>query len=405
MNQLNADFFKNNRQKLVNSTAKKGIIIVPGNGQMQRSADTPYAFKQDSNFYYLTGVSEPCATLVIDTKNNNEWLMLPSRDGMHAIFDGLVNIQNIQKTSGILDIVSEKDGWKRLQNLANQNIFLPNKPVSRIGEMYTNPHRATVYSKIRRIAIKPINDIRQQLSELRMIKSPIEQAIIANAASITYQALGSVMSQLSSYSTEREVEAELTKQILIRGADGHAYSPIIAGGSNSCTLHYIDNKAALKNGNILLFDVGAELSGYSADISRTIVYGSKSTNRKTEVIKAVASAQSEIIKFIGPGLTFKHLAEQSEIIIANKLINLQLIPKNYTKADIRKYFPHSVTHFLGLDVHDTGDYTKPMQAGMVITVEPGIYISEEAIGVRIEDDVVITDNGAKILGDSLPTLV
>lgn len=405
MKQLTAEFFASNRRRLIGAIGKPGIIVVPGNGQLQRSADTAFPFRQDSNLYYLTGVTEPCATLVIDTVHDTEWLMLPSRDELHTIFDGKVDISAIGRISGIEDIVSERDGWKRLRQLAESEFLSPQKPMIRIAEMYTNPHRKAVLDKLSRMAKKPIGDIRNQLVDLRMIKNNDELALISEAATVTYQTLDDIVSGLSDYGSEREIEVELNKQFALRGATGHAYSPIIASGINSCTLHYVANSAKMQKGDVLLFDVGAEVGGYAADISRTVVFDVAASSRQQELMHAVAEVQSEIIAFLKPNVTFKQLAEYSESVIARKLLQLQLTTDQYTQADIRKYFPHSISHFLGLDVHDVGDYSRPLQAGMVITVEPGIYVRDELIGVRIEDDVVITENGAEILGIALPALL
>jgi Xaa-Pro aminopeptidase len=271
--------------------------------------------------------------------------------------------------------------------------------------MYTNPHRAQIIEKARRIFAKSPIDIRSNFATLRSVKEPEEIAIISSAIDITHAGLNLVLKDISKYSNEQSIEAELTKQFQMLGASGHAYKPIIAGGVASCTLHYVANNAQLKKGDVLLFDVGAEFNNYAADISRTIVYGTEPSNQQKEIISATKEAQSEIITYLRPGITWKQLADCADQIIAKKLIRLGLIAKIHQKNDIRKYFPHAVSHFLGIDVHDVGDYTQPLTAGMVITIEPGIYIKNESIGVRFEDDVVITKNGAQILGSSDISLV
>lgn len=405
MHSLTADFFTNNRQKLVQAIGKKGIIVVPGNGLMQRSADTSFAFRQDSNLYYLTGITEPCAMLVIDTIRNEEWIMLPLRDGVKATFDGNIDSNKLMAVSGISSILSEKEGWKKLRQLAASAFYAPQKPASRLHDMYTNPHRTLVLTKLQRIANEKIVDIRSQLAALRMIKSEAEILVIEQAANITYQTLKMVTDNLKNYQSERDIEADISKQFLLGGASGHSYLPIVASGVNSCTLHYSNNNSSLLNNDILLFDIGAEVSQYASDISRTCVIGGKPSRRQQDVMQAVADAQAVIIDFIKPGHTFKQLSQFADITIANKLIDLGLLSKNYSPDNLHQYYPHAITHFLGLDGHDVGDYSSPLQNGMVITIEPGIYIAKENIGVRIEDDFVITKNGAKIIGKSLPPLL
>lgn len=405
MTELSKDYFTNNRKKLIASIDKVGLIIVPGNGLMQRSADTTYPFRQDSNLYYLTGIEEPCSTLVINTITNEEWLMLPLRQGIHAVFDGATDIKKLRDRSGIDDIIDESEGWQRLKKMRNTVWHAPLKPKPHIYDMYTNPHRAQVMDKARRIFGNSAYDIRPNLTSLRVLKSPEEIVEISKAVDITHTSLNIVINDLVQYANEQSIEAELTRQFQKLGASGHAYQPIVAGGLASCTLHYIANNAELKKGDMLLFDVGAEVNNYAADISRTVVYGQPPTTRQTEVIAAVAQAQKEIIQQLKPGLSWKDLSELSDKAVATKLVQLQLIPKSYQKSDIRKFFPHAVSHFLGLDVHDVGDYAQPLAVGMVITIEPGIYSASEAIGVRIEDDVVITNNGATILGSAGSTLI
>ncbi len=401
---LTKDFFTNNRNKLVASLDTTGVIVVAGNGLSQRGGDSAFTFHQDSNLYYLTGVTEPCAVLVIDTVHNQEWIQLPFREGVHAYFDGEVSISQLKATSGIAEIITEREGWARLRKLSTETFYSPVKPVARIRDMYTNPHRAAVATKLQKITHKQPVDIRPHLNSLRMFKTAEELQILSTAISITQKTINQVSAQLSSYASEKELLADITRGFLVHGGDGHAFEPIVASGKNTCMLHYFANNAPLKKGDMVLLDIGAEVSHYAADISRTMVNGS-ATRRQTEVIAAVADAQREVITALKPGMMFKELAEFADKAVAKKAIQLGVLPKTYTNQQLREYFPHAIGHFLGLDTHDAGDYTQPIQEGMVITVEPGIYLKDEAIGVRIEDDVVITKNGAKILGSDTLSLV
>jgi Xaa-Pro aminopeptidase len=187
--------------------------------------------------------------------------------------------------------------------------------------------------------------------------------------------------------------------MLQSGASGHAYEPIVATDNNATTIHYTSNNAALKNKHLLLLDVGAAYGLYAADISRTYAL-KKPSPRLVEVYDAVLSVQKKLMKMIRPGLTMRQIESMTEELVGDALVGLGLI-KNKTSKNIRKYYPHAVSHFLGLDVHDAADYDMPLSAGMVITVEPGIYIAAEKIGVRIEDDVVITKNGIRNLSSAI----
>lgn len=404
MSALGPNFFTQNRKKLIESLPEQGIIIVAGNGLQQRNGDSPFTFRQDSSFYYLTGIEEPCATLVIDMSSGSEWIMLPIRTGIHAIFDGAIDEKKISSQSGINEFIDEKEGFKRLRLLSGKKYFAPQKPQARTAEMYINPHRLYTYGRIARILGKPY-DIRSTLAAQRMIKSKQEISIIHEAAAITLASIQKVTNNMHEFSNEKQIEAELTKQFLNYGATGHAFQPIIASANATCTLHYNQNNAQLQAGEPLLFDIGAELHNYAADISRTIIYKNSPTTQQQEVIHAVKTAQAEIIKWLRPGCEWSDLAKKADDVVSKHLVQLGLLPKKHTKTDIRTYFPHAVSHFLGLDVHDVGDYSLPLAEGMVITVEPGIYIQSAGIGVRFEDDVVITKNGAKILGLDEPSLL
>jgi len=393
--QLSQSFFIYNRKQLCNRLPKKGVVIIAGNARMQRNADNPYPFRQDSNFYYLTGIEEPCATLVIDMLHNQEWVMLPGRSKVQAIFDGVVDTKKCTDISGVKEIIDEAEGWQRLKQLAGSTFYMPAKPAAQLDEMFTNPYRSVVARKLRRLT-KNIHDIRNDLAQLRMIKGDEEIAIIDQAARVTRQSIASIETKLGEYVNESAVEAELLRQFKRRGASGHAFTPIVASGDASCTLHYVANNAPLKK-QVVLFDIGAELSNYSADISRTLTLTNDSWAK--QVIGAVLAAQQAIIGAIKPGMSWQQIAECADNEVGNQLVLLGLLKPGFTHEQVRPYFPHAVSHFLGLDTHDAGDYTAYLQAGMVITVEPGIYDLKTGIGARFEDDILITKSGAKILGD------
>ena len=239
---------------------------------------------------------------------------------------------------------------------------------------------------------------------MRMIKTADELDVMSQAAAITYTTLNEIENKLGLFESEKALEAEITKQFSLKGAAGHAYQPIIASGQNSCTLHYINNNQRIKNDSVILLDVGAEVSNYAADISRTFNVGNLSS-LELDVINYVKDVQREIIKEIMPGMTFRELAQSTHHKIATQLVRLGAIDKKYSKEDVSDFFPHGVSHFIGLDVHDVGDYELPLEENMTITIEPGIYWKEKGVGVRIEDDIVITKNGAQIIGDNSISLL
>ena len=394
--QLTAEFFSQNRKNLTNQLPKKGIVVIAGNGRMQRNADNPYAFRQDSNFYYLTGIEEPCAVLVMDTVHNQEWIMLPVREGIHAIFDGIIDVKKISQQSGVAEILDEKSGWKRLMSLRSAvPVFMPKKPMAKVGDTYSNPFRATVAKKVQAHFVH-IVDIRPIIANLRVIKSEPEISIIDAAARTTIDTIEKIEHHLEDFKNESEIEAEISYQFRRFGATGHAFSPIVASGDASCTLHYLANNQEINSGPILL-DIGAEISNYSADISRTLLR-KESPERQREIVHAVKRAQAAIIAQLKPGISWADIATIADIEMGNVLLKLGCVKKGFSKRDVRTYFPHAVSHFLGLDTHDVGDYTKPLAPGTVITIEPGIYLPDEGFGVRFEDDILITEHGSRILG-------
>jgi Xaa-Pro aminopeptidase len=240
-------------------------------------------------------------------------------------------------------------------------------------------------------------DIRTDLAALRMIKQKPELAALQSAIDITTATLNEVLSDdnLAAYQFEYELEADIFRGFRRRGAAGHSFEPIVAGGKNACTLHNVANNASLQTGQLVVCDVGAEIEQYAADITRTVSLGPPS-ERQRAVYDAVQTVQTYALSLLKPGALLKDVEESVAQFMGEQLVQLKLIKKPTTEV-IREYFPHATSHFLGLNVHDVGDYTKPLEAGIVITCEPGIYVKDEAIGVRIEDDVLITKSGNTVL--------
>jgi Xaa-Pro aminopeptidase len=234
-----------------------------------------------------------------------------------------------------------------------------------------------------------------------MIKQPIELAAIRAAIDITIRTMKESLkpAKLRKYAFEYEIEAELSRGFRRRGAVGHGFEPVVASGPRACTLHNVANNGGLSADELLIVDVGAEVGHYSADITRTFSLGSPSRRQQT-VHAAVAEIQQFAFGLLKPGTTLKGYEQQVEQYMGEKLRELGLV-KTISHNEVRKFSPHATSHFLGLNVHDVGDYDRPLEPGVVLTVEPGIYIPREGIGVRIEDDVLITPGGIKILSDKL----
>jgi Xaa-Pro aminopeptidase len=397
-----AGFFQQNRDNLRQLFTGTAPIVIAGHGLVQRSADTTYPFQQDSNFWYLTGLSEPDLVLVMD--KGKDYIILPDQGDTKQLFDGGLNEEYIQKISGIATVLDNKTGWKTLGSRIKKakytaTLAAPPSYILSHG-FYTNPSRRALIAKIK--SLNPtieLLDLRDHLVKLRSIKQPQEIAAIQHAIDITGTALKKVSSKAKSLTHEYEVESLITQSFRHANAV-HGYQPIVASGINGCTLHYIQNDQPLNKKALLLLDVGAEVSHYSADVTRTIALKSP-TKRQKAVYQTVLDIQDYAFAQIKPGVDLRTYEEKIEKYVGEKLREIGL-GKSINHESIRRYYPHATSHFLGLDVHDVGQYDKPLSSGMVLTVEPGIYIPEEEIGIRLEDDVLVTERGIEILSRRIP---
>lgn len=393
-------FFAGNRTRL--GQAYDGdLIVITANGLLQRAADSSYRFSQDANFWYLTGIDEPDIVLVMDA--GDEYLILPEKSDYQKVFDGSAAKSALVKRSGVKKVYEYDEGWERLGSRLKKTrrlatIMPPPAYVDFYG-MYTNPARAALLKKLtsHRNGLKT-DDLVAPLIKQRVIKQPEEIAALRSAIDITAASLEDAFKQ--EYKHEYELEAEITAGFRRRGASGHAFAPIVAAGKKACTLHNVSNDSPIGKNELVVVDVGAEVEHYAADITRTVVFGSPSA-RQQAIYDAVLETQNFAINLLKPGVSFAEYREQTDNFLGEKLRQLGLI-KSVSQKNLRKYYPHSISHFLGLNVHDVGDYGQPLQAGMVLTVEPGIYVAKEGIGVRIEDDILITENGSEVLSGKLP---
>ncbi len=396
-----AKFFSNNRAALSKGIEENAMVVLAAHSRVQRSGDTSFPFRQESNFWYLSGLTEPDYVLVV--AGADEYLIAPERSATYELFEGSAKFSDISAASGITQIYSHAEGWQRLkQDLqshtavytkANSQLFVPAAGLQMNGSQYRLLQRL----KIRNKNIK-IKDVQHLLVALRIKKQPEEITALRHAITITSDAFNELSgSDLSRRTYEHEIEAELTYSYRKHGAV-HGYEPIVASGANACTLHYVQNDSLLSKDSLLLVDSGAEVSGYSADITRMFAVG-KPTKRQKAIYDAVYEAQEKAFDLFRPGVSLKEIESDFCKIMAGQLKKLGLVTGG-DDAAIRTYYPHALSHFLGLDVHDVGGYDTPLSPGMVMTVEPGIYIPEEGIGVRIEDDILITAGGYENLSSA-----
>lgn len=396
-----AEFFVANRRRLLETTGCE-LIVVAGNGLVQRGGDNPFPFDQDANFWYLTGISEPDLLLVMN--GIEAFIVVPGRSESRRAFDGSPSFADIQQISDVTVVYEEEVGWDKLARLLRKvkKVGTPAPPPSYIEQLgiYTNPARRQVLERIEQLEPEPkIIDISRSVWQLRARKQPIELLAIQQAIDITIESLQTVINAKNTYHYEYEIEADLSRGFRRRGAAGHAFAPIVAGGKRACTLHNVANNARLAKNELIILDVGAQIELYAADITRTISLN-KSTKRQQAVHAAVLEVHDYACSLLKPGLLLKEYEQLVRECMGQQLQRLGLI-KKISKDAVRRYYPHATSHFLGLNVHDVGEYDQPLEPNMVLTVEPGIYIPEEGIGVRVEDDIVITNKGNKTLSNKL----
>lgn len=403
---FSSEFFRGNRDKLRQRLEPDSIAVLTANGTIQRSNDTTFPFAQEKNFWYLTGVDEPDCTLVMT--QGVEFLILPQSSPSRDVFDGAINVEEASTRSGIEDILSTEEGWRRLRNILETIPAvwtIPSGPLYRPSHaIYINPAKQRLVARLRRI--KPalsLHDLRVHMAALRIVKQSDELSTIRQAISITTAAIDELRlaPQLGMFSYEYELEAALTARFREQGAMGHAYTPIVASGPHATTLHYIKNRGLIEPNHLVVVDVGAEVDQYAADITRTIC-STKPTARQQAVLSATKDVHDFALSLMKPGVRLGDYEEAVSKEMGKKLKSLGLISNQNDQSQVRRYYPHATSHFLGLDVHDIGDYKAPLVEGVVLTCEPGIYIPEENIGVRIEDDIVITATGYENLSADCP---
>lgn len=397
---MNPGFFVNNRENLAQQL--NGLLIIArAYGLQQRSNDSAYNFTQESNFWYLTGIEEPDWRLIYDGSSDESWLVMPDISETHRIFEGGMSADEAKHISGVKKIITSDESIILIRQLAKKHTVVGTIGMPSHAEYFNftlNPSIQQNRNELER-QFQNIQDIRNDVAKLRSIKQQCEIDVIQKAINVTTKAFEYVHEHIETFASEAEIEAEFSYSMRRSGASGHAYDPIVAAGEHACTLHYSKNSSKVAKRQLVLMDVGAEYGRYAADITRTYCKG-EPTKRQSEVHRAVEDAHHQIIKLLAPLLTIEEYQRSVDKIMTEALASIGLASDD---AGLHKYFPHAVSHGLGIDVHDSLGAPKYFQENMVLTVEPGIYIPEEGIGVRIEDDILVTKSGRKNLSAHLST--
>ncbi|MFA5418740.1 MAG: aminopeptidase P family protein [Bacteroidales bacterium] len=401
---INNTLFKANRRRFAELLPAESIAIFHSNEQFPRNGDQYFPFRQQSDLFYLSGIEQEKTILIIAPGAPNpqlrEVLFILKSNEVLAQWEGhKYSPEEATAISGIEQIRFVDDYEAILRDLLfwTKNIYLNfNEYPKFFSEVVDRNERMGTALK----AKYPLYNYHRSaplLTQLRMVKSDAEIELIKLACDITGKAFRRVLKTIKPGMNEMDVQAEFEHEFTINRANGHGYQPIVASGKNACVLHYIDNNAVCQEGDLVLFDVGAEYANYSADMSRTIPVNGRFTERQRSCYEAVLRVQREIIKLYTPGNSITQINKRTEELMEHEMINLGLFTRTEMMAQdakaplFKKYFMHGTAHFLGLDVHDVGPKESILQPGMVLTCEPGIYIPEENIGIRLENDILVTD--------------
>ncbi len=420
---MDTGIYRRRRERLA-AAMSAGVAIVPTAPERARNRDSHYPYRFDSYFYYLTGFREPEAALVIVAgAPPRSLLFCRDKDPERETWDGFRYGPEAARAAFGFD---ETHSIHQIDALMPELIADRGVLYCRLGEDSSWDARVTgwinqVRGRARSGVTAPgeIRDVHALLDEMRLVKGPEELAVMRRAAAITTGAHRRAMRAARPGRAEYEVEAELLHEFRRHGAQAPAYTPIVAAGNRACVLHYVQNDGRLEDGDLLLIDAGCELDGYASDVTRTFPVNGKFSGPQREVYELVLAAQAAAIAAARPGNGWDAPHRAAVEILARGLIDLKLLAGGVAEAveteSYKKFYMHRTGHWLGLDVHDAGDYKRggewrKLAPGMVLTVEPGCYIRAgdgvperfAGIGVRIEDDVAITDAGAEVLTRDAP---
>lgn len=398
---MNKAVYIENRYRFMNKIENNSVVILFAGNAPKKTGDELYRFTPNRNFYYLTGIDEEEHIVVLSKFKDivNEKLFLKEIDLSEEMWNGktLRDNEGID-ISGIEDTVYMKEFASYINRLINGaeeiNLYLDldresiNEDDSKANEFARN-----MKNKYPQIVIKNFSS---KITPLRMIKSKEEIAEMRKAIEITIDGVEALMKNSKVGMKEYELEAYFDFICKTKGSKDFAFNTIAAAGKNATTLHYVENNSELKNNDLILFDLGAQWNYYNADITRTFPINGKFTPRQKEIYEAVLRVNKAVISKLRPGVDYKELNSWATELIAEECIKLGIIKE---KDEVRKYYWHSIGHNLGLDTHDVEPQGRNFifEEGMVFTVEPGIYIEEEEIGIRIEDDILITKDGCEVL--------
>lgn len=398
---MNNKVFRNNRQNLINELQDQSVVILFAGNALTKSADEKYQFTPNRNFYYFSGIDEEEHVLLMKKINNEieEILFIKEIDEEKERWVGKsLRPNEAEELSGIKNIKFMNEFSSFINKLVNSNEEL-NIYLDLNREEYNSiagREESFANELMKKYPQVKIKNIFPKIIPLRLVKNEEEVKNIQKAIDITNVGIHAIMNNIKPGMKEYELEAYYEFECRKSGIKDYAFKTIAASGKNATILHYVDNNCEVKDGELILFDLGAQYNYYSADITRTFPVNGTFTERQKEVYNAVLSVNERVINEIKPGVAFKDINKKARQWIGEECIKLGLISN---VDEVQKYYWHSIGHSLGLDTHDIDSNNRDtiFKEGMVWTVEPGIYIEEEGIGIRIEDDVLVTSDGVEVL--------
>jgi Xaa-Pro aminopeptidase len=415
---INPKLYIQNRERFIKKMKPNSIAIFPGNPVMTANGDSTYTYRPNSDVVWLSGVIQEKSMVILypdnpDTSAREVLVLLRPNEHLEKWEGHKLRKEEATAISGINNIqwLDSIDAMLQVMMHHADNVYLNTNENDRLDVTLGRPDLVYVHELMKRYPLHNYERAARIMKELRAIKTKEEVEVTKKAIEITDKAFRRVMQFIRPGVMEHEIEAEITHEFLRNRATRHAYDCIIASGDRARVLHYVENNQECKDGELILMDFGAEYGNYAADMTRTIPVNGKFTGRQKDVYNAVLDVHNYAKSILKPGISIVDYTNKVNLEMEKQLVKLGLI----TKADIknqdpanpayRKYFYHGVTHHLGIDVHDVGTRVLPVKEGMLFTVEPGIYIEEEQMGIRIENNIWLTRTGHIDLFKGIPITV
>ncbi len=415
---INPALFQDNRKRFAKQISKKGMAIIAPNPVVMENADAVYKYKANSDLYWLTGIEQEETYYICFPDNPNKeereiLVILTPNEHLEKWEGHKLTPAEASEISGIKNVIHVEQleaTIKRLAHIAD-TLYINSNENDRLSPESMRTDLPYIQHIKKQYPLHSYGRASRITRDLRQIKNKYEIEVIKRAIDITEKTYHKVLQTLEPGMTEYELEGLVMQEFLSHRATRNAYGVILASGANACILHYIDNNQVCKDGDLILMDFGAEYGGYTSDMTRTIPVNGKFTKRQKEVYNACLAVHNFAKKYLKNGVDFTEYNQAVNKEMEKQLIKLGLITKSDIKNQdpknpaFKQYYYHGLSHHMGIDVHDLGWLQGPVKTGMVLTVEPGIYIAEEGIGIRIENDVVVTANGIKDMFGGFPITV